>query len=366
MRIGLVIYGKLDTLTGGYIYDKFLVEYLRECGHRVDIFSYPWKNYRRGLLDNFSHSICNEIVKSQYDLVLQDELTHPSLFLNNQRMQKKTNIPIVAIVHQILCRQPRNMVLNLLFQAVEKKYLNAVDAYIFNSNETRKTAETLVKGTRPSIVATPAGDRLGRLPSADQIEPRAQKTGPLQLIFVGNVLPNKGLSTLIKGLSQLSFDKWFLTVVGSLTMDIAYVKHVKKLIVDNKVNSQVRLTGPKDGAELAQLLSDSHIFVMPYSHEGFGIAHLEAMAFALPVIGSSKGAVKEFVIPEQNGFLIEPNDIEKANACINSLYQNRKVLIDMSHAALGTFNAYPNWNDTMESIHGFLKSLTNSTMESVG
>ena len=41
MDIGLIIYGRLDTLTGGYIYDRILVEHLRRHGHRVEVISLP-------------------------------------------------------------------------------------------------------------------------------------------------------------------------------------------------------------------------------------------------------------------------------------------------------------------------------------
>jgi hypothetical protein len=32
MKLGLIIYGSLDTLSGGYLYDRKLVEYLRSHG----------------------------------------------------------------------------------------------------------------------------------------------------------------------------------------------------------------------------------------------------------------------------------------------------------------------------------------------
>ena len=49
MRIGLIIYGSLDTLTGGYLYDRLLVEHLRRQGDHVDIISLPWRTYGRHL-----------------------------------------------------------------------------------------------------------------------------------------------------------------------------------------------------------------------------------------------------------------------------------------------------------------------------
>ena len=357
MHLGLVIYGSLNTLTGGYIYDRILVEDLQSRGHRVDIISLPQRNYTRHLLDNWSHGLRSDLVAGPYDILLQDELNHPSLFHTNRHLQRNGNLPIVAIVHQVLCRQPRNGLLNRIYQAVETRYLESVDALIFNSDTTRKTVETLVSGQRPSLVACPAGDRLGHLPSIDLIDSRTRENGPLRLIYVGNVLPHKGLLPLIKGLSRLTRDIWHLTVVGSLTMDVRYVRKIETLIAQKNLSRQIEITGPKDGNQLANLFRQSHVFVMPYSHEGFGMAYLEAMAFAMPVMGSSEGAVKEFVIPGRNGFLFEFDNFESVNTCINTLHHDRQRLLKMSYAAFRTYEERPKWNDTMESIHRFLTGL---------
>jgi len=357
MYLGLVIYGSLDSLTGGYIYDRILVDYLRQCGHRVDIISLAPRNYGRHFLDGFSRALRSKLIHSAYDILLQDELNHPSLGRINHILQRKTNFPIVAIVHQVLCSQPRNRLLNRIYKAVETHYLKSVDAFIFNSDTTRQTVEALVNCRQSSMVARPAGDRLGHLPSPDLIGSRARATGPLRLVFVGNVLPHKGLTPLIRGLSNLSSAPWHLSIVGSLTMNPPHVRRIRKLIDRLNLRRQVELAGPKNGSELASLLARSHVFVMPYSREGFGMAHLEAMAFALPVIGSSTGAVKEFVIPGQNGFLIDPGDTKTVNDCINRLHQDRQILIKMSRTAWQTYYDRPKWNDTMEAIEGFLIEL---------
>jgi glycosyltransferase involved in cell wall biosynthesis len=171
------------------------------------------------------------------------------------------------------------------------------------------------------------------------------------------VLPHKGLLPLIIGLSHLSSEIWHLTVVGSLTMDDRYVRKIKRLIRQKNLSRQIDIAGPKDGKELARLFAQSHVFVMPYSHEGFGMAYLEAMAFALPVVGSSLGALSEFVVPAHNGFLVEPDDVEAVNACIHTLHHDRQQLLKMSSAALQTYKERPRWRDTMASIHRFLTHL---------
>jgi hypothetical protein len=41
MRVGLIIYGDLEKLTGGYLYDRKLVNYLRAQGDHVEVIT--WK-----------------------------------------------------------------------------------------------------------------------------------------------------------------------------------------------------------------------------------------------------------------------------------------------------------------------------------
>lgn len=358
LEIGLIIYGRLDTLTGGYIYDRILVEHLQRHGHRVQVLSLPRRHYTRHLLDNLSPGLAARLTSAGFDLLLQDGLIHPSLFRLNRRLRKILNIPIVAIVHQVLCRQPRSSLLNRLYERIEKPYLKSVDALIFNSQTTRQTVARLIGDRRPSLVAFPAGDRLGHLASPDRIESRARTPGPLRLIFVGNVLPNKGLLPLIQDLAQLPDETWHLTVVGSPQMDRRYYHKAAKLIGAKKLKHRIVFEGSQDGHELKRLLARSHVFVMPYSHESFGMAHLEAMGFALPVMGSARGAVREIVIPGQNGFLIEPGDFNAVLDGISSLYRDRQRLIKMSRAALQTFHDRPKWKDAMGAIAAFLNEIS--------
>ena len=362
MHIGLIIYGSLATLTGGYIYDRILVDFMRQHGHQVEIISLPQRRFGSHLLDNFCSRWVTNSPALQFDLLLQDELCHPSLCRVNHRLRKKAHFPVVAIVHQVLCRQPRSRLLNRIYETVERPYLNSVDAFVFNSNTTRQSVEKLVAGRRPAVVACPAGDRLGCLASPERIESRAMSPGPLRLIFVGNVLPNKGLLPLIRGLSKLPSESWHLTVAGSRGMDRRYSRRVQKLAAAQNMGQQVAFAGPLDGPDLASLLTRSHVFVMPYSHEGFGMAHLEAMGFGLPVIGSSRGAVKEFVLPERNGFLIDPGDVQTALACLSRLNRDRQLLVKMSRAALQTFHERPHWSDTMTVVHRFLSDLVSKEL----
>ena len=53
MKIGLIIYGSLKTISGGYLYDRKLVELLKKRGDQIEIISLPRRNYAAYLTDNF-------------------------------------------------------------------------------------------------------------------------------------------------------------------------------------------------------------------------------------------------------------------------------------------------------------------------
>ena len=195
VHIGLIIYGSLDTLTGGYLYDRLLVEHLRRQGDQVDIISLPWRTYGRHLGDNFSRNLYGRLRRAPFDALLQDELNHPSLFWLNQRLRRSVRYPIVTIVHLLRCSEPRPAWHNRLYRWVERRYLIGLDGLVFNSQTTQVAVEQLVGSNHPSVVAYPGGDHLPPALTPQQIKARTQQPGPLRILFVGNLTPVKGLQT---------------------------------------------------------------------------------------------------------------------------------------------------------------------------
>jgi len=244
-----------------------------------------------------------------------------------------------------------------VFRIVEKQYLQSVDACIFNSRTTRDAATACGAGACPNIIAQPAGDRLGSLHSTDAITARSREKGPLRLLFLANVLPHKGLHRLVDALAAVSMRVWRLSVVGSLTMNNPYARKIDARIDACGLSQNIRFLGVQDGPSLAAILKKSHLLVLPYSHEAFGIVFLEGMAFGLPAVGSSLGAAREIIRHGENGFLLAPEDSVGLARVVEDLYADRNRLDAMSRRALATFRMHPGWQDTMEKIHVFLKTL---------
>lgn len=364
LRVGLVIYGSLDTVSGGYLYDRKLVENLEHRGNRVEVISLPWRNYARHLGDNLSRNLLDRLRRLRVDVLLQDELNHPSLFWLNQRLRGSVHYPLVSIVHHLRCNESRPIWQNRFYRSIERSYLSSVDAFIFNSQTTCQSVAQVGIDLQdhPFVVAYPAGDRLRpdiQGFSEKEITQRALQTGPLRLLFLGNVIPRKGLHILLAALELLPRQACSLTVVGDFQIDEAYTRVIRRQIAKVSLGDRVNLCGSLEEEQLIRLLGASHLLVVPSYYEGFGIVYLEGMGFGLPSIATTSGAANELITHGQNGCLIPPGDATSLAGYLAELAHNRQCLVAMSLSARQRYLAHPTWEQSGELIHDFLISLQN-------
>lgn len=347
MKIGLVIYGSIDTLSGGYMYDRMLVEYLRAQGDTVEIISLPWQNYGAHLRDNFTFKL-----PANLDILIQDELNHPSLIGANRGEHP---YPIISLVHHLRCSELRPKWQNDLYRIVEKKYLRSVDGFIFNSQTTKGVVNELMVNEKPSVVAYPPTDRFGDAISEMEIEERSKKK-ELRILFLGNVMGRKGLRTLLQALLTLHPSSFILDIVGSLTTEPEYAKQMQEFVMVNGLSSTVNFHGSLNNAPLIEKLKQAHVLVVPSSYEGFGIVYLEGMGFGLPAIGTTAGAAGEVIRDGVDGFLIQPGDAFSLASKLQLMNERRDLLLQMSLAARTRYLAQPKWEQTANQIREFLRS----------
>ena len=345
MKIGLLIYGSLDTLSGGYLYDRKLVEYLRSRGESVEIISLPWRNYISHLGDNLRFRLPGGL-----DLLIQDELNHPSLLKANSLFHQ---YPIVSLVHHLRSSELHSRLIRWFYKRVEKQYLSSVDGFIFNSITTKGVVTGLIGEGVPSIIAYPPTDRFGNPISVQDVKKRGEEPGPLKLVFLGNIIPRKGLHTLLQALHRQDFD-FRLDIIGSLVADPMYAREMRQMVSDYHLSNKVSFHGHFETQALNERLGQSHVLVVPSSYEGFGIVYLEGMAFGLPAIGTTAGAASEIIRDGQTGYLINPGDSVTLATRLQELSQDRELLTKLSLQALVRYEAQPIWEITAETIRQFL------------
>jgi glycosyltransferase involved in cell wall biosynthesis len=357
MQLGLIIYGDLEMISGGYLYDRKLVEYLRNQGDEVKIISLTWRNYLLHLSDNFSYDLQRRLENLQVDVLLEDELNHPSLFLVNKRLRQKVNFPIVAIIHHLRSSEQHPYWLMWFYRQVEASYITGLDGVIFNSQTTRLAVEEMFKIKCGSIVAHPAGNHLKPQISEEQIIMRAKREGPLRLLFLGNVIPRKGLNTLIEALRLLPVDAFHLSIVGGLDVDAGHVRSVQRQIGNTGLAGRITFHGSLDHNSLIPILQQSQVLVVPSIYEGFGIVYLEGMGYGMPAIASRSGGAGEIITHGQNGYLVESGNASELASLLYAMHQDRARLCEMSLAARQRFETHPGWEQAGESIRQYLLSL---------
>lgn len=354
MKIGFVIYGSLDTVSGGYLYDRKLVEYLRAQGDTVEIISLPWRNYALHLLDNL-----NIRLPSNFDILIQDELNHPSLIGANAGEHP---YPIISLVHHLRSSELRPKWQNDLYRTVEKKYLQGVDGFIFNSKTTKGVVNGLIEDNKPSIVAYPPTDRFAdRMISEHEIRERAH-SNELRILFLGNVIRRKGLHTLLKAIDNRNLAVK-VDIVGGINIEPRYAYEMERYTLTHGLSSGIGFHGPLDHEPLIKMYKRAHIMVVPSSYEGYGIVYLEGMGFGLPAIGTTAGAASEIITHGEDGYLIQPDDTKSLAEILSEIAGNRDLLLRLSLNALQRYKVQPRWNKTAKNIRDFLSGIASNHRE---
>lgn len=136
--------------------------------------------------------------------------------------------------------------------------------------------------------------------------------GGLNAIFVGRLVPEKGLDTLL--------DAWAQALRGRSDARLALVgggpleADLRARATALGIAGQVDFLGHRE--DIATLLGTADLGLLPSTIEGLSNTLLEYMASGLPVIASRVSGSEDFVVPGRNGWLF---DVDDAGALASNL-----------------------------------------------
>ena len=342
MRIGLLIYGSLDILTGGYFYDRQVVSCWREMGDEIVILSLPWRGYWRHLGDNCARDLAQRLRELPVDVLIQDQLCYPSMVWHSRR---SLPYPQLALIHLLKQTEQHPPFAAAIYRQLENSYLRQMDGFIYNSRDSRRLVEAIVPAAS-GVVAYPGWDHL-------QLGRQREPAGPVRIIAVGNLMRRKGQHLLLAALAELPQLDWRLSLVGSGEFEPDYERELKQLAQALGLEERVEFLGRQPNAQIGDLLARHDLFVLPSSYEGFGIVYLEAQLAGLPVIATTAGAAEEILLEGETGYLVPPDDVAVLRDRLAELLADRARLRRMAAAAAARARQFPTWAETAATIRQF-------------
>jgi glycosyltransferase involved in cell wall biosynthesis len=334
-RIAWIVYGSLDQVSGGYIYDRLVVEHLREMGDAVTCISLERGADARPLL-----------ARDRFDVAVGDELCFRELgplFCSAPEGLRR----VLLIHHLSAWEEPPGERQRALF-ALEKAAIDAADACVATSFVTaeRLRRDGLVGDVQ---VAQPGADRLPR-PNTPRRE-----GARLRLLFVGNILPRKRVLQLVQAFARLADAQLDLVLVGA-EVDPDYAAAVRGAIRAAGVAERVSWLGSLDAAGVAEQLRLASALVLPSALEGYGMVLSEALWAAVPIIAARVGAAEHLVDQTGAGILFDATDNAGLCAALSGFAAEPALRAQLRRAAWSGRDALPRWRDTALSLRATLRS----------
>jgi glycosyltransferase involved in cell wall biosynthesis len=144
-----------------------------------------------------------------------------------------------------------------------------------------------------------------------------------RVLFVGRVVPAKGLGTLLKAVAGIDAQ---VTVMGDGWGRGA----AEALARDLDIAWRVRFVGWRTGGALADEYDRCNVVAVPSSWpEPFGIVGLEAMARCRPVVGSMTGGIGDWLQDGATGLAVRPGDVAQLRAALTRILDEPALQIAM-------------------------------------
>jgi glycosyltransferase involved in cell wall biosynthesis len=159
--------------------------------------------------------------------------------------------------------------------------------------------------------------------------PATPRSNIRRIVMVANLRPEKGQDTLLAAAPHIlqRYPDASFTFVGDGPRREALETLTRAL----GITERVRFLG--ESRDVAPILAEHDLFVLPSRSEAFPNALIEAMATALPVVATDVGGIPEVVRPGINGRLVQPDDAGALAGAVLALMDDPAAAAALGRAA---------------------------------
>ncbi|MEM1040848.1 MAG: glycosyltransferase family 4 protein [Pseudomonadota bacterium] len=342
--------GDINTVTGGYIYERRLLEELRALGHDVlhiqlgDTFPDPTP-------DDMAHAVDALVGLPKHRALILDGLVYGSI---ETAGLAQVSAPIIAMIHHPLALETGLAAARTdhLFKTERDNLALARHVWV-PSQHTAHILTTQYAVPRDRItIAQPGTERRVQPRKTDSVH--SPDDIPL-ILSVGIQHPRKGHDVLLHALATLKDLPWRTVIVGS-AHDPDYAKDLETLVEDIGLTGRVELAGRTPQTRLNGLFAQASVFALATRYEGYGMVFDEALAWGLPIVSCATGAVPD-TVPAEAGTLVAPDDAPAFADALRHILTDQAYRTRMANASKRAGEALPNWQQTARIAGGVLNGL---------
>jgi glycosyltransferase involved in cell wall biosynthesis len=327
-ELAFVVPGRLDQLTGGYLYDRHIIDGLRSRGRAVKVVELG-PNDRETALAKLADGTTAVI----------DGLALP--VLEQAVIAEWRRLRLVALVHHPLAEETG------LSRAAAERLVRLEAAALQRLRgvvcpSARTAAGVAACGIPPErIYVIPPG-------TAKPDQPLRPRRGPVRsLLCVASVIPRKGHRVLVAALARIRDLDWEMLCIGSLDRDPRNARSIRQLISAARLGPRITLAGEQSPRMVMRAYRAADLFVLPSLHEGYGMAFAEAMVHGLPIVATAAGAIPE-TVPHDAGLLIRPGDAVALARALRRMITEPALAGHLAAGSRAAGARLPDWRETTQ------------------
>ncbi len=354
-HVTLVYPGDLNTRTGGYLYDKKIVEGLRSSSGntgkwQVSLVSlngdYPFPSDAHLTAANAAFAAI-----ADNSLVVVDGLAYS--VMPDVVAQHAKRLRLIALIHHPLALETG--LSDTQSQALEQLETEALKHAHHIITTSVLTANSL------STYGVPASKVTAVLPGTDSA-PLAmqQKTADFNLLCVATLTPRKAHNVLFDALATLTELPWHFYCVGSPDRDVPTAQALLAQRTALGLEERITFIGELDDTELESYYHQANLFVLSSYHEGYGMVLSEAIARGLPIVCSNAGAMP-FTVPDGAGLLVPPGNAQELSAALKIFMTDATLREQLIKTAVKARDHLPDWQSAADSFATVLVNISKET-----
>lgn len=346
--LALVLPGDPLTATGGYEYDRRMLEGLRTLGWTTQVCaldsSFPMPT---ALALTGAHKQLSALPTDS--LVIIDGLALGAMpdvvHAHAERLR------MVGLVHHPLAAETGlSPELAAQFFDSERRALQAMRRVVVTSESTRRALAAYGVTAHRIAVIEPGVDQL-KDPEID--ERLSDPSTSVRMLCVATITARKGHDLLVDALTDLNDLNWTLTCVGDLERSPATVRALRMRIEAAGQEHRIVLTGELDETSLHQQFRSADIFVLATRFEGYGMVIAQALTHGLPIVSTRTGAIAELVPPEA-GLLVEPGDGVALREALSRVLSDPDLRKRLAVGARAVGAKLPSWGVASQQLSEIL------------